>query len=58
MAVALQEQQYGMKWLSEDESFTLVMRIDTISREEHFQREYEHHAILLNTIQVAILDPA
>jgi hypothetical protein len=38
MAMALQEQQYGMKWSSEDESFMLVMQIDTISWEEHFQK--------------------
>jgi hypothetical protein len=37
MAMALQKQQSGMKWLSEDESFTLTTWIDTISREEHFQ---------------------
>jgi hypothetical protein len=48
MAMALQEQQSGTKWLSEDESFTLAMRTDTISREEQFQRYDEHHAILLN----------
>jgi hypothetical protein len=34
--MAFQEQQYGTKWLSEDESFMLAMRIDTISGEEHF----------------------
>jgi hypothetical protein len=28
----------------------LVMQIDTISWEEHFQIKDEHHAIIMNTI--------
>jgi hypothetical protein len=48
--MTLQKQQSGMKWLTGDGSLTLVMQIDTISREEQFQRQDEHHAILVNTM--------
>jgi hypothetical protein len=34
----LQDQQSDMKWLREDENFTLEMQIYTFSQEEHFQR--------------------